>query len=118
MTILLTGAAGFIGFHTAEALLARGDAVVGIDDLNPYYDVRLKEARLARLTARPGFSFRKERKYLALLDISEEAIQTKTSRPRNQWPKTQPQSQPLPRSRAFNRRSPGRHLSRSHTVPG
>jgi UDP-glucuronate 4-epimerase len=57
MTILLTGAAGFIGFHTAEALLARGDAVVGIDDLNPYYDVRLKEARLARLTARPGFSF-------------------------------------------------------------
>jgi UDP-glucuronate 4-epimerase len=57
MTILVSGAAGFIGFHTAEALLARGDAVIGIDDLNPYYDVRLKEARLARLTARPGFSF-------------------------------------------------------------
>jgi UDP-glucuronate 4-epimerase len=57
MTILVTGAAGFIGFHTAEALLARGDAVIGIDDLNPYYDVRLKEARLARLTARPGFTF-------------------------------------------------------------
>jgi UDP-glucuronate 4-epimerase len=57
MTILVTGAAGFIGFHTAEALLARGDSVVGIDDLNPYYDVRLKEARLARLAARPGFSF-------------------------------------------------------------
>jgi UDP-glucuronate 4-epimerase len=57
MTILVTGVAGFIGFHTAEALLARGDAVVGIDDLNAYYDVRLKEARLARLTTRPGFSF-------------------------------------------------------------
>ena len=57
MTVLLTGAAGFIGFHTAEALLARGDAVIGIDNLNAYYDVRLKEARLARLTARPGFSF-------------------------------------------------------------
>jgi UDP-glucuronate 4-epimerase len=57
MTILVTGAAGFIGAHTAEALLERGDEVVGIDDLNPYYDVRLKEARLARLSARPGFSF-------------------------------------------------------------
>jgi UDP-glucuronate 4-epimerase len=57
MTILVTGAAGFIGVHTAEALLERGDEVVGIDDLNPYYDVRLKEARLARLSARPGFSF-------------------------------------------------------------
>ncbi|MBI3513783.1 MAG: NAD-dependent epimerase/dehydratase family protein, partial [Proteobacteria bacterium] len=45
MTVLLTGAAGFIGYHTAEALLARGDAVIGVDDLNAYYDVRLKEAR-------------------------------------------------------------------------
>ncbi|MEJ0070451.1 MAG: NAD-dependent epimerase/dehydratase family protein [Pseudomonadota bacterium] len=57
MTVLVTGAAGFIGYHTAAALLARGDAVVGIDDLNAYYDVRLKEARLARLTGQPGFSF-------------------------------------------------------------
>src|SRR5260370_33172523 len=57
MTVLVTGAAGFIGYHTAAALLARGDDVVGIDNLNPYYDVRLKEARLARLTAQPGFSF-------------------------------------------------------------
>ena len=57
MTVLLTGAAGFIGYHTAEALLARGDAVIGLDNLNPYYDVRLKEARLARLTARAGFRF-------------------------------------------------------------
>ena len=57
MTILLTGAAGFIGYHTTEALLARGETVVGIDNLNAYYDVRLKEARLARLTARANFSF-------------------------------------------------------------
>ena len=60
MTVLLTGAAGFIGYHTAEALLARGDTVVGVDDLNDYYDVRLKAARLARLTARPGFRFLKK----------------------------------------------------------
>jgi UDP-glucuronate 4-epimerase len=59
MTVLVTGAAGFIGYHTAAALLARGDTVVGIDDLNAYYDVRLKEARLARLTAQPNFSFQR-----------------------------------------------------------
>jgi UDP-glucuronate 4-epimerase len=59
MTILLTGAAGFIGYHTAAALLARGDPVVGIDNLNAYYDVGLKEARLAQLASRPGFSFHK-----------------------------------------------------------
>jgi UDP-glucuronate 4-epimerase len=58
--ILVTGVAGFIGYHVAEALLARGDAVVGIDNVNDYYDVRLKEARLARLTAR-GASFRFKR---------------------------------------------------------
>ena len=57
MAILLTGAAGFIGLHVAEALLARGETVIGVDNLTPYYDVRLKEARLARLTARAGFSF-------------------------------------------------------------
>jgi UDP-glucuronate 4-epimerase len=59
MRILLTGAAGFIGYHTAEALLRRGDEVVGIDNLNAYYDVRLKEARLARLEGRKGFRFLK-----------------------------------------------------------
>ncbi len=55
--ILVTGAAGFIGFHVAELLLSRGDRVVGIDNCNDYYDVGLKEARLARLGARAGFSF-------------------------------------------------------------
>ena len=59
MSILVTGAAGFIGFHVAKALLDRGDRVVGIDNLNDYYDVRLKEARLAELHAIPGFVFAK-----------------------------------------------------------
>ncbi len=66
MTILLTGAAGFIGYHVAEALLGRGEQVLGVDDLNPYYDVRLKEARLARLCAWAGFAFRR-------LDIADRA---------------------------------------------
>ena len=57
MKIFVTGAAGFIGFHTALRLLERGDEVVGIDNLNPYYDVLLKEARLARLEPNPGFRF-------------------------------------------------------------
>ncbi len=57
MSVLVTGAAGFIGYHVCEALLARGDAVVGVDNVSPYYDVRLKEARLARLEAQAGFSF-------------------------------------------------------------
>jgi len=55
--VLLTGAAGFIGMHTAQRLLARGDEVIGVDNLNDYYEVSLKEARLARLTPHPGFSF-------------------------------------------------------------
>lgn len=54
---LVTGAAGFIGMHTAEALLARGDSVVGIDSLNDYYDPALKRARLAELTTRHGDRF-------------------------------------------------------------
>jgi UDP-glucuronate 4-epimerase len=64
MSVLVTGAAGFIGFHVAKALLARGDEVVGIDNLNDYYDVRLKEARLAELRGFPGFSF-------ARLDVAD-----------------------------------------------
>jgi UDP-glucuronate 4-epimerase len=53
--ILVTGAAGFIGSHTSERLLARGDEVVGFDNVNDYYDPTLKEARLARLAKHPGF---------------------------------------------------------------
>jgi UDP-glucuronate 4-epimerase len=58
-TVLVTGAAGFIGAGVSAALLARGDAVIGIDNLNDYYDVSLKQARLARLTADKHFVFRK-----------------------------------------------------------
>ena len=57
MVTIVTGAAGFVGYHVAEALLAQGEAVVGIDNLNDYYAVSLKQARLARLRAHPGFSF-------------------------------------------------------------
>ena len=57
MTVIVTGAAGFVGFHVASALLARGETVLGLDNLNPYYDVRLKQARLAQLTQQPGFRF-------------------------------------------------------------
>src|SRR3546814_4049817 len=60
MRILVTGAAGFIGSKLSERLLARGDEVLGYDNLNDYYDPRLKEARLARLTPLQGFSFRRE----------------------------------------------------------
>ena len=64
MTVLVTGVAGFIGSHVAAALLARGDAVIGIDNLNSYYDVRLKQARLARLTGQARFRFE-------MLDVSD-----------------------------------------------
>jgi len=57
MKFLVTGAAGFIGFHAAKALLDRGDDVIGLDNMNAYYDVTLKEARLAQLTPRDGFTF-------------------------------------------------------------
>ncbi len=55
--ILVTGAAGFIGYHTSERLLARGDEVVGLDNVNDYYDPTLKDARLARLMPKSGFRF-------------------------------------------------------------
>ncbi len=56
-TYLVTGAAGFIGMHVAKRLLERGDAVIGVDNLNDYYDVSLKEARLAQLSSFPHFRF-------------------------------------------------------------
>lgn len=59
MKILVTGAAGFIGYFTARLLVERGDEVVGLDNLNDYYDVSLKEARLAQLRERGGFRFTK-----------------------------------------------------------
>ena len=57
MTVLVTGAAGFIGFHVARALLYRGERVIGVDNLNPYYEVRLKRDRLAQLAGQGGFTF-------------------------------------------------------------
>ena len=66
MTILVTGCAGFVGSHVAHALLARGERVVGIDNLDPYYDPRLKQARLHRLTTEHARALRFER-----LDITD-----------------------------------------------
>ena len=57
MKILVTGAAGFIGSNVAQRLLARGDQLVGLDNLNAYYDPKLKQARLERLLPQPGFTF-------------------------------------------------------------
>ena len=57
MHILVTGSAGFIGYHLSEKLLARGDTVTGLDNLNDYYEVSLKEARLDRLKTQPAFTF-------------------------------------------------------------
>jgi UDP-glucuronate 4-epimerase len=66
MRVLVTGAAGFIGSFVAQRFLARGDEVVGLDNLNEYYDVTLKRARLARLDSQPGFRFVK-------LDLADQA---------------------------------------------
>jgi UDP-glucuronate 4-epimerase len=69
MKILVTGAAGFIGYHTARKLLERGDEIVGLDNLNDYYDVRLKLARLENLQQLRGFRFVK-------LDLADRAGMT------------------------------------------
>jgi UDP-glucuronate 4-epimerase len=78
MKILVTGAAGFIGSHLSHRFLDRGDEVLGLDNLNDYYDVRLKEARLERLTRRPGFRFIKR----DLADRSGIAELFRTERPK------------------------------------
>lgn len=77
MKIIVTGAAGFIGSHVSHALLARGQAVIGIDNLNPYYDPALKRARLARLVEHPQFTFVEldisdHRKVVSLADVFPE----------------------------------------------
>ncbi len=66
MKVLVTGCAGFIGMHTCLRLLARGDTVIGVDNLSDYYDVRLKEDRLQRLYDHSSFSFHK-------LDLTDQA---------------------------------------------
>ena len=74
MHILVTGAAGFIGFHVCRQLLERGDRVTGIDNMNDYYDVSLKEARLAMLLPYEGFTFLKAD--IADRDTVEELFRT------------------------------------------
>ena len=64
MTIIVTGAAGFIGMHLCQRLLARGERVIGVDNFNPYYATSLKEARAARLARMPGFD-------MARIDIAD-----------------------------------------------
>jgi UDP-glucuronate 4-epimerase len=78
MKVLVTGCAGFIGMHTAQMLLARGDEVVGIDNLSDYYEVSLKQARLEHLAAHPNFRFEP-------LDIADR------ERLRAWWKKERPQ---------------------------
>src|SRR6478672_11441164 len=76
--VLVTGAAGFIGYHVAERLLSRGDTVLGVDNLNDYYDVGLKQARLDRLSRHPGFRFQR----LDLADRAGAASLFESERPR------------------------------------
>ncbi len=73
MTVLVTGAAGFVGSYVSKALLERGESVVGVDDLNAYYDTALKEARLDRLRGERRFDFHR-------LDIAERGALAAASR--------------------------------------
>lgn len=77
MKVLVTGAAGFVGMHVSAALAQRGDEVVGLDNLNPYYDVGLKRARLAQLVGRAGFRFEQ----IDVTDGAALAATFSTSRP-------------------------------------
>lgn len=78
MTVIITGAAGFIGYHVCSALLARGQDVVGVDNLNDYYDPALKQSRLERLSRSPRFAFEK-------LDVSDhQALRSRFA----EWPST------------------------------
>lgn len=78
MTVLVTGVAGFIGMHVAKALLDRGERVVGIDNLNAYYDPALKQARLGELQSRNGFAFHRvdfsDRAAMAAFDAAHPEI--------------------------------------------
>ena len=78
MAVLLTGVAGFVGLHVARALLERGEAVIGIDSLNTYYDPSLKRARLAELEGKPGFTFHhadfSDREAMASIDAAHSDI--------------------------------------------
>ena len=77
MKFLVTGAAGFIGFHTAMRLLDRGDTVIGVDNVNSYYDPALKEARRAKLEGRNGFAFHR----LNIADVAAMADLFQAERP-------------------------------------
>ena len=57
MSVFVTGATGFIGYNMCEALLTRGESVIGLYNIDPYYDVPLKKARLAKLQGQAGFNF-------------------------------------------------------------
>ena len=91
MKVMVTGAAGFIGMHCAERLLARGDTVVGVDNLNDYYEVSLKEDRLKRVAEHPDFAVHhisvEDREAMASLFAAEKphrpasAIRLKTRMP-------------------------------------
>ncbi len=82
-SVLVTGAAGFIGFHAARRVLADGGAVVALDNLNPYYDPELKKVRLAELAVYPNFRF--EQRDVADRDAWRTCLPPATSMPSSTW---------------------------------